>query len=47
MKAFIEARDYLSGKFGSPIVVESEVTSKSARASRALPDRPSIDITWG
>ena len=46
-KAFVGARDYLSSKFGTQVIVENEATSKSARAKRALPDKPSIDIIWG
>ncbi|MGH2638303.1 MAG: class I tRNA ligase family protein, partial [Rhabdochlamydiaceae bacterium] len=45
-KAFIEASDYLASKFGCKVVTEHEKTTKSPRASRALPDKPSIDITW-
>lgn len=47
LKAFVEAEDYISEKFGKArIIAESERDSKSARASRALPDKPSIDILW-
>ncbi len=47
LKAFVEADSYISDKFDdAKIIVESEKDSKSARASRALPDKPSIDILW-
>lgn len=46
--AFVEAAEYISGKFGNAkIVAECEKDSKSERAARALPDKPSIDILWG
>ncbi|MDE1868507.1 MAG: leucine--tRNA ligase [Candidatus Micrarchaeota archaeon] len=45
-KAFVEASDYLSTRFGCKVVVESEKTTKSQRASRALPDKPAIDLEW-
>lgn len=47
LKAFVEAEEYISDKFGKArIIAESEKDSKSARAPRALPDKPSIDILW-
>ncbi|HIH50140.1 MAG: leucine--tRNA ligase [Candidatus Micrarchaeaceae archaeon] len=47
LRAFVEAEEYISDKFGNAkIVAESEKDSKSARASRALPEKPSIDILW-
>ena len=46
LRAFIEAKDYFISKFDTEIAVESEHASKSARASRSLPDKPSIDIIW-
>jgi leucyl-tRNA synthetase len=45
--AFKEASGYLSEKFQTKLVIETEGSSKSARAGRALPDKPSIDLTWG
>lgn len=47
LKAFVEARPYMEGKFNARITVESEGSSKSGRAARALPEKPSIDIIWG
>lgn len=45
-KAFAEASDYLSKRFNCKIVIEPESATKSPRASRALPNKPSIDIAW-
>jgi leucyl-tRNA synthetase len=47
LKGFIEAKDFMAAKFDSSIVIEREFESKSERAQRALPDKPSIDIAWG
>ncbi len=44
--SFIGSRDYLKKKLGTEVTVERESASKSARADRALPDKPSIDIIW-
>ncbi len=47
LKALVEANEYISTKFGNAkIIAEKEDESKSSRASRALPDKPSIDISW-
>lgn len=46
-KAFTEAKDYFATRFDARIEIESEEHSKSRRASRALPEKPSIDILWG
>ena len=45
--AFVGATDYLKKRFGADIIIEKEGESKSARASRAMPDKPSIDVLWG
>lgn len=47
LKAFVEAKDHIGNRFNTRIEVESESSSKSSRASRALPEKPSIDIIWG
>ena len=47
LKAFVEAKDYLASKLGAKVEIESEKTSKSARAQRTLPEKPSIDVIWG
>ncbi|MDE1871263.1 MAG: leucine--tRNA ligase [Candidatus Micrarchaeota archaeon] len=47
LKAFLEARPYLEDRFRAKVTIEGEASSKSGRASRALPDKPSIDIAWG
>jgi leucyl-tRNA synthetase len=44
---FAGSRAFLSKRFGVPTEIELEGTSKSPRASRALPDRPSLEIIWG
>jgi leucyl-tRNA synthetase len=46
LKGFVEAKDYLGKRFGTGIDVEKESVSKSPRASRSTPDKPSIDLTW-
>ena len=45
-EAFESAKVYLSGKFGAEVVVEMESESSSARAARAQPEKPSIDVIW-
>ncbi|MGI0100359.1 MAG: leucine--tRNA ligase [Candidatus Micrarchaeaceae archaeon] len=47
LRAFVEAKDYLSEKFNASIEIESEPSSASKRAQRAMPEKPSIDVTWG
>jgi leucyl-tRNA synthetase len=42
-----EARDYLGKQLGCRAVVEKESESKSARAARAMPMKPSLDIVFG
>lgn len=44
--AFNQAKDWIAGKVDARVEVEAESQSKSARASRALPNRPSIDVVW-
>ncbi len=44
--AFSESSDYLKKKFGCEVEVEKEQDSKSARAQRALPSKPSIEVVW-
>ncbi|MGC8586420.1 MAG: leucine--tRNA ligase [Candidatus Micrarchaeia archaeon] len=46
IKSFNEAAQYISGKLGVRVVVEEEQNSKSPRASRAFPGKPSIDILY-
>jgi leucyl-tRNA synthetase len=45
--AMKEASEYLSGRFNAQFTVEPEAESKSDRAARAAPEKPSIDIEWG
>lgn len=47
MMAFVEAKDYIGKRFNARIVIEDEASSQSDRATRALPDKPSIDLVWG
>ena len=47
LRGFMDSRDYLSKKFDAEVTIEPESASKSARASRSLPDKPAIDIIWG
>ncbi len=46
LSAFKQAGDYLSSRFNASVVAERESESKSQRASRALPGRPSIEVIW-
>ena len=46
MSAFVEARDYISDRFKAKVLIENEVDSSSKRASRATPEKPSIDLFW-
>ena len=36
---------YISSAIGCKVVVEKEETSESARATRSMPDKPSIDAS--
>jgi len=44
--AFKQASEYLGRRFNTEIIIESEFSSKSSRALRAMPNKPSIDIRW-
>ncbi len=44
---FVSSRDYIGKKLGADVTIERESSSASQRASRAMPDKPSIDIVWG
>ncbi len=46
LAAFSQAAGYLSKRFNAEMIVELESASKSQRASRALPGRPSIEVAW-
>lgn len=46
LAAFSQASAYLSKRFNAEIAVELESASKSQRASRAIPGRPSIEVIW-
>jgi leucyl-tRNA synthetase len=46
VKAFIATSESMASKFNAKIVIEQEADSKSGRASRALPEKPSIDLIW-
>ncbi len=45
-RSFREATEYIGSKLNARIEVEMESSSKSARAARAGPDKPSMDILW-
>ncbi len=47
LKNFVESKAFIEKKLGFGIVFEKEAESKSARAPRALPDKPSIEVVWG
>ncbi|MEM0146845.1 MAG: leucine--tRNA ligase [Candidatus Micrarchaeaceae archaeon] len=44
LAAFNDAKSYISNALGCEISIEAESESKSARASRALPLKPSLDV---
>ncbi|MGC8669808.1 MAG: leucine--tRNA ligase [Candidatus Micrarchaeia archaeon] len=46
IESFTEALPYLNEKLKVKVIIESEDSSKSQRAERALPDKPSIDIIY-
>ncbi len=46
LRGFVEAKEYLGKRFGAEIVVEPEGASRSPRASRSMPGKPSIDLLW-
>ena len=46
LASFVEAKEYLGKRFGASIDVEKESVSKSPRSSRAMPGKPSIDLSW-
>ncbi len=45
-ESFDEAREYLGKVLGCVVVVEKESESKSERAGRAMPQKPSLDIRF-
>ena len=47
LDGFVEAQSYLERRLGVPVAAVPEGSSGSLRASRALPDKPSIDVVWG
>ncbi len=44
LRGFMDARQYMAERAGAEIVPVGEADSRSARAGRARPDRPAIDI---
>ena len=46
-QAFSAAAEYMQNALGCEVVVEEESKSKSSRASRALPLKPSLDVETG
>ena len=46
LEAFEQASRYLGKRFDTNVKVELEFNSESARASKAMPNKPSIDIRW-
>jgi leucyl-tRNA synthetase len=45
-EGFEQARDYIAKQFKVEVSIELESDSKSQRASRSMPDKPSIDVSW-
>ncbi len=43
---FVSSREYIQKKFGARIMVEKEGESKSPRAGRATPGKPSIEVVY-
>jgi leucyl-tRNA synthetase len=46
MNGFADSKEFMEKKIGSGVKLEKEAESKSARAARALPNKPSIEIVW-
>jgi leucyl-tRNA synthetase len=46
-EGFAQAKDYIAKQFKADVSIELESESKSPRASRAMPGKPSIDVSWG
>lgn len=44
--SFDQARDYIAEQLGCEVVVEKEAQSKSQRAWKAMPMKPSLDIVF-
>ncbi|MGC8676140.1 MAG: leucine--tRNA ligase [Candidatus Micrarchaeia archaeon] len=47
LAAFEDAKDYIAAALGCEISIEPEDASKSARAQRAMPLKPSLDVELG
>ena len=45
--AMEDASKYMSSKLGCPVKVYTESSSGSARAQRAQPEKPAIELKWG
>ncbi len=45
-EGFGQGRDYIAKQFKADVSIELESESQSPRATRAMPDKPSIDISW-
>ncbi len=43
---FISSMDYMKRRLGVEVTIEKEASSKSQRAQRAMPTKPSIDLVW-
>ncbi|MGC8571760.1 MAG: leucine--tRNA ligase [Candidatus Micrarchaeia archaeon] len=46
ISAFASTHDYIKNKFNTEIIIENEASSKSPRAQRSLPNKPSIELIW-
>ncbi len=46
LDGFSEAAEYMGSRLGTEVSIESEAESKSQRAQRAMPGKPSLDIEW-
>ena len=44
--SFDQAKDYIAAQLGCEVIVEKEAQSKSDRAGKAMPMKPSIDIVF-
>ncbi len=43
---FVQSKERIEKRFGAVAEIEMEGSSKSTRAARSMPQKPSIDITW-
>ncbi|MEM3841340.1 MAG: leucine--tRNA ligase [Candidatus Micrarchaeaceae archaeon] len=47
LEAFKDASEYISSKIGCKVDILAEASSGSSRSSRAMPEKPGIEVIWG